>query len=338
MNRLGNLRKGLTAASSIAAVPALLGLWGSSKQSRASTSAASGLWNWKVGAFCLSKDETTRQLAGQDLTKRLATINGNCCGEDAFSISQNALQMIIAIADGVGGWRKKGIDPSRFSRCLMEQVSKLVAADTPSHDDDVMEPKEILRRAFYGLVQKYLRREGEPPFGSSTACIVSLHKTNGVLDVANLGDSGAVLVREGTVVFRTEAQQTRFNAPYQATLRPTGDIDDMTPMADQRSFQAQAGDILVVGTDGLWDNLWERDLVDFVVERASKAEASTEAEASGLIGIIAKDLVLKARAASENAEDSPFAVEARKYGKFYSGGKPDDITAIISIITLDSTT
>lgn len=41
-------------------------------------------------------------------------------GEDAFKISGDAC--LVCIADGVGGWAKKGIDPAIFSRNLCDQV------------------------------------------------------------------------------------------------------------------------------------------------------------------------------------------------------------------------
>lgn len=296
---------------------AFFGLWGSSRP-KAGRNKPDPIWSVQTGAFCLSKDEKTPHLSPDEFMKRIRRLDGNCCGEDSYSIAENDYQMVIAVADGVGGWRKKGIDPARFSRCLMAQATKAVELC----DEEPLQPKEILRRAFYGLIDKYLRREGDPPFGSSTACIVSLGRGTGELEVANLGDSGVMVIREGGVLFRSESQQTRFNAPYQATLRPNGDVDDMTPMAAESTLPVQPGDIIVLGTDGLWDNLWEADVKNFVADRAYGSN----------LGVLAKDLVMRARKASESPEDSPFAAEARKAGKSYSGGKPDDITAIIAVV------
>jgi protein phosphatase PTC7 len=258
------------------------------------------------------------------LAKHLGALDGCSCGEDSFAVGQNDFQLVLAVADGVGGWRKRGIDPARFSRCLMEHVARLVGAER----DAALPAREILSRAFYGLVERYLTRTGEPPFGSSTACVVALGRGDGQLDVANLGDSGLLLIRDGAVSFRTEAQQTRFNAPYQATLRPNGDVDDMTPLAAVTRLAVQPGDVLVLGTDGLWDNLWERDIVDLVGRAAT--------DAAPALGSLAKALVERARRAAEGPDDTPFAVEARKYGKTYAGGKPDDITALIAVVRLEA--
>ena len=49
--------------------------------------------------------------------------------------------------------------------------------------------------------------------GSCTACILVLEGNQ--LHVANLGDSGFLVVRNGKVVYKSEPQQVSFNYPYQ---------------------------------------------------------------------------------------------------------------------------
>lgn len=56
--------------------------------------------------------------------------------------------------------------------------------------------------------------------GSSTACIVSLHREERTVYTANLGDSGFLIVRDGEVVHRSQEQQHYFNTPYQLTVAP----------------------------------------------------------------------------------------------------------------------
>lgn len=76
-------------------------------------------------------------------------------GEDAWFISGNT----VGVADGVGGWARKGIDSGEYSRTLMNSAKKTVTASTKKPT-----PLQVLTVA---------HRSAQCP-GSSTACIVQL--------------------------------------------------------------------------------------------------------------------------------------------------------------------
>ncbi len=297
---------------------ALFGLWSDRSKNNAR-------WALQTGVFCLSKEDPLKLMTEKEFADRLRKLNGKCCGEDSYVIAENRDQIVLAIADGVGGWRKRGIDPSKFSRCLMDQVKELVNDGSKRLKDVLIESDQVLQRAFHELVQVYRKKQGEP-FGSSTAVIVSLKKQEGLLDVSNLGDSGVMVVRDGSIIFKSVIQQTRFNAPYQATLRPNGEINDMTPMADKTQLSIQDGDIILVATDGLWDNVWEKDILQAL--RPIEGISLTK----DMIDAAARDFVMLARDAAGSEKDCPFAVESQKNGKPYTGGKPDDITVIVAVV------
>lgn len=102
--------------------------------------------------------------------------------------------------------------------------------------------------------------------GSSTACVVVLHAN--VLETLNLGDSGFLLARpseaggtEGyTVVFKTKEQQHTFNMPYQLGTYS----QDLPHHGDSTTLQVTAGDVVVMATDGVWDNLFEEELLEIL--------------------------------------------------------------------------
>lgn len=56
--------------------------------------------------------------------------------------------------------------------------------------------------------------------GSSTACMVALHKEKSILHTANLGDSGFVVIRRNAIVHRSQEQQHYFNSPFQIAIHP----------------------------------------------------------------------------------------------------------------------
>lgn len=59
--------------------------------------------------------------------------------------------------------------------------------------------------------------------GSSTICIGILNKQNGLLQTANLGDSGFVIFRDGKAIVKSEDQYTHPNVPFQIGVKEVKD-------------------------------------------------------------------------------------------------------------------
>lgn len=71
--------------------------------------------------------------------------------------------------------------------------------------------------------------------GSSTACIVALHREKSILHAANLGDSGFVVIRKNAIVHRSQEQQHYFNSPFQLAIHPN--IKEPGLIADRYLFE-----------------------------------------------------------------------------------------------------
>jgi serine/threonine protein phosphatase PrpC len=86
--------------------------------------------------------------------------------------------------------------------------------------------------------------------GSSTCLLALLHHSS--LLIANLGDCCLLVIRSGEVVFRTSEMQHAFNFPLQLGTHSRDE-----PMKDAQRFQVEVEreDVVVVGSDGLMDNL-----------------------------------------------------------------------------------
>ncbi|XP_057778317.1 probable protein phosphatase 2C 55 [Salvia miltiorrhiza] len=222
-------------------------------------------------------------------------------GEDAHFFCRKA--QVIGVADGVGGWAKKGIDAGEYARELMRNAADVVKDSRPADVD----PKSVLVDAF---------AKTEAP-GSSTACIISLAGNR--LRAANVGDSGFAVIRGGRTVYRSPVQHYKFNAPYQ--LGPTS---GSPKKAEEIAVEMESGDIVVAATDGLFDNVFPKE-VEAVVGRFPDAMMPP--------GRVARDLAEAARVKSLHIYDAtPFELASYQAGFVRLGGKKDDITVVVAYV------
>jgi len=224
--------------------------------------------------------------------------------------------------------------------------------------------------------------------GSSTACILSLAHHSNELRAANIGDSGFVVLRQRDaarvgsvgasraaasspwqVVYRSPQQLHYFNCPLQIGVSPSGQTDQFeTPLdADVLSVPLHAGDVIILATDGLFDNVPEESMLDEFarameeLEEKEEAAAAAAAAAEGGSGAAASarsSLVMSTpnsavplrqgassplapvasalgqlalRLSLDKMTDSPFAILAKDNGILWkNGGRKDDITVIVA--------
>lgn len=169
--------------------------------------------------------------------------------------------VLMAVADGVGGWGSEGVDPSIMSR---QTMITLDATAFPFFYAEAQMKSLNLRNIFW-LTYMNLLESKRVELGSTTVSFnVLTHDESGnpMLRGCNLGDSGWVVVRKGEIVSRSRPQVTS-NAPNQlAVLTPEyiGTSFSHSPNdADiYDNVSLQEGDVVVLATDGLWDNIDNR--------------------------------------------------------------------------------
>ena len=91
------------------------------------------------------------------------------------------------------------------------------------------------------------------------------------------------------------------------------------------SIPVAPGDVIVAGTDGLFDNLYNSDITAIVVH-AMRAGLEPQVTAQ-------KIAALARQRALEKDRQTPFSAAAQEAGFRYYGGKLDDITVVVSYIT-----
>ena len=207
-------------------------------------------------------------------------------GEDGFFINDelNAL----GVADGVGSWYYRGVDPGIYARELMRLTEATIQAGQ-------RDPVKVLRQAY----------EGNKEQGTATACVAILN--DGQLNSVNVGDSGFIIIREGQVVQSRQITIHSFNFPFQLGKGSPDQPEDGVVAG----IKLKPEDIIVMATDGLWDNLFEEHVAELVVEKSDMSK-------------LAKNIAEEARfAATEPGRKTPWSDV---------GGKLDDITVVTALV------
>ncbi|KAF5277329.1 hypothetical protein FQR65_LT16004 [Abscondita terminalis] len=244
-------------------------------------------------------------------------------GDDAWFTAKFKTADVLGVADGVGGWRAYGIDPGEFSLHLMQTCERLVSMGrfTPCN------PSELLARSYYELLH-----HKKAILGSSTACVVVLNKENNMLYTANIGDSGFMVVRHGKVIHKSEEQQHYFNTPFQLSLPPPGYqanvLSDQPDSAITNNFPVEDGDVILVATDGVFDNLPQSLLIKELCKVQGERCAYRLQTVANSIAWMARNLSF------DETFISPFAESAFANGINTIGGKPDDITVILATVAI----
>lgn len=236
-------------------------------------------------------------------------------GEDAYFVCYGKNNVFgMGVSDGVYMWKELGIDSGRFSRTLMETAQHMVAAGI----------EDVVRVFQYAA--RHVVSEGV--LGSSTVCILTVNMEQGRLQAANLGDSGFVIFGKPqgsdklAVKYRTIQMEHEFGCPYQlghhAGSNKPGD-------AELVSVPVVKGDVVVMGSDGLLDNVSEADMLHAIEAHIAKGSRPN---------VIAQALGKMAYEASiDKARTTPYSEAASEaFDMVYSGGKPDDITVLVAIV------
>jgi protein phosphatase PTC7 len=183
--------------------------------------------------------------------------------------------------------------------------------------------KDFLKEiAFEALSRTY-------SYGSCTFLLGVLEGSS--LKICSLGDGSILILRfvddKPVILLKTNSQQHSFNTPFQICNSPPNSshvyISDSPYEGDSYEVSLREGDIIIAGSDGLWDNLYLQDIIYIVQLHKSDLHK------------LAKFLADKAYQLSKSCAKTPFEEEvALKYGEgHWKGGKPDDISVVTAIVS-----
>jgi hypothetical protein len=102
---------------------------------------------------------------------------------------------------------------------------------------------------------------------------VAVLRPGGELQLGLVGDVGARLMRAGAgqVSWTSDVQEHSFNTPFQLAHQELLPITDNAADGLNYQLQLQPGDVLVAGSDGLFDNMWDHQLAALVAAAAGES-------------------------------------------------------------------
>jgi serine/threonine protein phosphatase PrpC len=162
------------------------------------------------------------------------------------------------------------------------------------------------------------------------------------------------LVPQYRVEFRSSPQLSELDTPFQLGLAPRkrrpaegdaastsadGDGLEIDPEsaarfqspsdASSHSVTVLENDLVILATDGLFDNLSEADIVAVANDCELQAFTTSSGRTGAAPEAVARALGAKAYEMSlSRTVDSPFALLAKENLIMWSGGRPDDITVV----------
>lgn len=239
--------------------------------------------------------------------------------EDAVIVTQDpnrcSQKLLVAVADGVGGWATVGIDAGHYARELLAGVQ---AAYVTANLNDA-DPKHLLQQAYNSLAVSTQ--------GSCTACVTVFE--GGLLKVCNLGDSGVIGYRRGRIFVRTDEQQHYFNCPFQLGSEGEDTISDHPDAAISFVVPIEPLDIVVLASDGLFDNLSDHRIITIIHQHVEHYGRTQNGQLSQkALDVLASRLVEEANVCAKSSMVTPFGCKALQSGQRHVGGKPDDVTVV----------
>jgi len=248
--------------------------------------------------------------------------------------------MLVGIADGVSQIEDFGIDASLLPNELLNAVEELAVTQLlPGQEtEDYCGPISLVRDAY----------EATENLGSTTLLTAvmdnstKIHgKLHPMIAVCSIGDCEIVILRRGSdgrlqVVFHTEMQRIDGNAqsPLQLarvdeTIDPDFDESIAIEVIERGSavhcVSAFEGDIVILGSDGVFDNLFVDEILNICEQMIQATGAGKKSHVDRhLLGRIAHQIVMSSHAKTYPSPNGTFADSP--IGK---GGKVDDTSCVV---------
>ncbi|EER35317.1 conserved hypothetical protein [Candida tropicalis MYA-3404] len=247
-------------------------------------------------------------------------------GDDTMLVSPS----VIAVADGVSGWEENGKDASSgvWSRSMVETFSRLLT----EYKIKIF-PRHLQRRDIEEILDdSYLHTSHlmdlQKLTGSSTLVLGMLN--GDLLSMVSIGDSKVYIIRDGELIETNHEQMISEMCPEQIG---THTLDHLpSDIAWIQSFKLQENDYIVMCSDGISDNLYEWEIINYLKEWVGVKKFNVKNIASKLL-VKAKEVAFDDYAYTPYNEKVNALKEPHQHSQ---GGKVDDMSIIVAKVVLNN--
>jgi serine/threonine protein phosphatase PrpC len=187
----------------------------------------------------------------------------------AYAYSSDALLMVLA--DGMGGHLHGELAASLTIDTFVESFGR----DAQPRLDDLEEFISDAMSHAHGRIMNLPHNRDMGGFPGTT-CVAALIQ-DGKMYWGHAGDSRLYLLRDGRVLFRTDdhsavqqwvktgmisAEEARSHPQRNQITNCLGGIEDAFYVERGKPVALQSGDVVLLGSDGLWGPFTDRDMVE----------------------------------------------------------------------------
>lgn len=247
-------------------------------------------------------------------------------GDDTMLVSPS----VLAIADGVSGWETDGAlaDSGIWSRSIVETFSRLMTEYKISHTPHHLKRRDIEEILDDSFLHTSHLMDLQKLKGSSTLILGMLSGDRFLM--ISIGDSKIFIIRDNEIILTNEESGDGL-CPTQIGTNTMARMP--SDFAWIELFKLKENDYVLVCSDGITDNLYEWEILNYLNEFINTKKNNMKTVANKML-IKAKEVAFDDYAYTPYNEKVNKALSKGTSGKgshhHSSGGKVDDMSIVVA--------
>lgn len=251
-------------------------------------------------------------------------------GDDTMLVSPS----VLAIADGVSGWESSGelANSGIWSRSIVETFSRLMTEYKISHTPHHLKRRDIQEILDDSFLHTSHLMDLQKLSGSSTLVLGML--SGDMLLMISIGDSKLFIIRDGKILLTNKEETGDGFCPTQIGTNTMSKLPSDFAWIDL--VKLREGDYIVMCSDGITDNLYESEIINYLDEFVNAKKNNVKTIANKLL-IKAKEVAFDDYAYTPYNEKVNQTLNKDSSKKPHSvGGKVDDMSIVVAKVVKNS--